>query len=285
MNLDHTLLRTFVAAVDTLSFTKAASIVHKSPATVSMQIAKLEERLECELFRRNTRNVVLTDAGEELLSYARRMLRLHDEAVEAIRRPDVSGSVTIAAPDDYISSILPPVLRRFGAIFPKVELTVICAQTTALIPQLQAGDIDLAIITETKGIAGELIRRERMVWISSPERQALQRSPLPVALFEPGSRARDVVISALNNAEITYRAAYSSLSQLGMMSIVEADLAIAAVVQSAAPKGFAQLGKVDGLPEIEALDVVLARGLRANTPQCDALADAILGTTSAALLV
>lgn len=285
MNLDHTLLRTFVAAVDTLSFTKAASIVHKSPATVSMQIAKLEERLECDLFRRNTRNVILTNAGEELLSYARRMLRLHDEAVEAIRRPDVSGSVTIAAPDDYISSILPPVLRRFGAIFPKVELTVICAQTTALIPQLEAGNVDLAIITETMGIKGQIIRREPMVWISSPERQALTRSPLPVALFEPGSRARDVVIAALNDADITYRAAYSSLSQLGMLSIVEADLAIAAVVQSAAPKGFSRLGAADGLPEIQALDVVLTRGLRGNTPPCDALADAILGTASATALM
>lgn len=285
MNLDHTLLRTFIAAVDTLSFTKAASVVHKSPATVSMQIAKLEERLECNLFKRDTRNVTLTNAGEELLTYARRMLQLHDEAVEAIRRPDVSGSVTIAAPDDYISSILPPVLRRFGAVFPKVELTVICAQTTALVPQIRAGDVDLAIITETKGVDGELIRREPMVWISSPERQALQRSPLPVALFEPGSRARDVVVAALNNAEITYRAAYSSLSQLGMMSIVEADLAIAAVVQSAAPKTFSRLGKADGLPEIESLDVVLARGLRANTPPCNALADAILGTASATTLV
>lgn len=285
MNLDHTLLRTFVAAVDTLSFTKAASIVHKSPATVSMQIAKLEERLECDLFRRNTRNVILTNAGEELLSYARRMLRLHDEAVEAIRRPDVSGSVTIAAPDDYISSILPPVLRRFGAIFPKVELTVICAQTTALIPQLEAGNVDLAIITETMGIKGQIIRREPMVWISSPERQALTRSPLPVALFEPGSRARDVVIAALNDADITYRAAYSSLSQLGMLSIVEADLAIAAVVQSAAPRGFSRLGAADGLPEIQALDVVLTRGLRGNTPPCDALADAILGTASAPALM
>lgn len=285
MTLDHALLRTFIATVDTLSFTKAASVVNKSPATVSMQIAKLEERLECDLFKRDTRNVLLTNAGEELLSYARRMLRLHDEAVEAIRRPDVSGSVTIAAPDDYISSILPPVLRRFGAIFPKVELTVICAQTTALVPQLRAGDIDLAIITETKGVEGELIRREPMVWISSPERQALHRSPLPVALFEPGSRARDVVIDALNDAEITYRAAYSSLSQLGMMSIVEADLAIAAVVQSAAPKAFTRLGKADGLPEIQALDVVLARGLRANTPPCDALADTILGIASATALV
>lgn len=280
MDLDHVLLRTFVAAVDTLSFTKAASIVHKSPATVSMQIAKLEERLECELFKRDTRNVVLTNTGEELLLYARRMLQLHDQAVEAIRRPDVSGAVTIAVPDDYISSILPPVLRRFGAMFPKVELTVICAQTTALVPLLEAGEVDLAIVTGTKGIKGEIIRREKMVWISSPERRALNRTPLPVALFEPGSRARDVVISALNDEEITYRAAYSSLSQLGMLSIVEADLAIAAVVESAAPGNFSRLTEADGLPEIAPLDVLLSRGLHANTPPCDALADAILGRTT-----
>ncbi len=182
IELDPSLLRTFVAAVDIMSFSKAASLVHKSPATVSMQIAKLEERLDTVFFIRDTRNLRLTQSGEELLGYAQRMLRLQDEAIEAIRRPDLEGSVTIGAPDDYIGNFLPPVLRRFGVLFPKVELNVICTQTTALMPMIQSGEIDLAVITRTAGCVGEIIRREPMVWISSKEKEALERTPLPVAL-------------------------------------------------------------------------------------------------------
>ena len=81
IELDPSLLRAFVAAVDMMSFSKAASLVHKSPATVSMQIAKLEERLDTVLFIRDTRNLRLTQSGEELLGYAQRMLRLQDEAI------------------------------------------------------------------------------------------------------------------------------------------------------------------------------------------------------------
>ena len=145
-------MRAFVAAVDMMSFSKAASLVHKSPATVSMQIAKLEERLDTVFFIRDTRNLRLTQSGEELLGYAQRMLRLQDEAIEAIRRPDLEGSVTIGAPDDYIGNFLPPVLRRFGVLFPKVELNVICTQTPALMPMIQSGEIDLAVITRTGGL-------------------------------------------------------------------------------------------------------------------------------------
>jgi len=278
IELDPSLLKTFVVAVDTMSFSKTASLVHKSPATVSMQIAKLEERLDTVLFVRDTRNLRLTRSGEELLGYAQRMLRLHDEAIEAIRRPDLEGSVTIGAPDDYIGNLLPPVLRRFGVLFPKVELNVICAQTTALIPMTQSGDVDLAVITRTTGCVGEIIRQEPMVWISSKEKDALERSPLPVALYEKGSEARIVTVAALRGANIHYRAAYSSFSHSALLAIVEAGLAVAAVVEMSAPPGFERLGQSDGLPTISPLDVMLIRSADSNRSPCDAIAEAILST-------
>ncbi|MCK7616089.1 LysR family transcriptional regulator, partial [Roseibium sediminicola] len=197
MQLDHTLLRTFLACVDAMSFSRVATCVHKSPATVSMQIQRLEQRIGKPLFLRDTRNLSLTGAGEELETYARRMLRLHDEAVAAFQRPEMEGTVTIGAPDDYIAAMLPDVLRRFGEQFPRVELNVVCAQSTALLPQVAAGDIDLAIVTRTGGTEGRQIRREPMVWIGSRDGRALSRDPLPVALYEPGSQARTVALAAL----------------------------------------------------------------------------------------
>lgn len=276
MQLDHTLLRTFIACVDAMSFTRAASMIHKSPATVSTQIARLEERIGVPLFLRDTRNLALTRAGEELEGYARRLLRLHDEAVEALSKPDMAGSVTIGAPDDFISTLLPPVLKRFGALFPRVEINVVCAQSTSLIPRIEKGEIDLAIVTRMSGMAGQLIRREPMVWIASADRQALERDPLPVALFEPGSPARAVALAALGHSNIRYRFAYASFSFLGMMTIVEAGLAVAAVAEMAAPADVARLCDKDGLPPVEPLDIVLVRSAGSNNAACDRLAEAIL---------
>lgn len=276
MQLDHTLLRTFLACVDAMSFSRAALRVHKSPATVSMQIQRLEERIGKPLFLRDTRNLALTGAGEELEGYARRILRLHDEAVAAFRRPEMEGRVTIGAPDDYIAAMLPDVLRRFGDLFPRVELNVVCAQTTALLPQVDAGDIDLAIVTRTGGTEGRLIRREPMVWIGSRDGRALERDPLPVALYEPGSQARTVALAALAGSGLAYRSAYSSFSHSALVTLVEAGLAVAAVAQMAVPPTVERLGKEANLPPVEPLDIILVRSKGGTSAPCEALSQALL---------
>ncbi|TYC80035.1 LysR family transcriptional regulator [Stappia sp. BW2] len=276
MQLDHALLRTFLACVDAMSFSRAATRVHKSPATVSMQIQRLEDRIGKPLFMRDTRNLALTRTGEELEGYARRILRLHDEAVEAFRQPEMEGAVTIGAPDDYIAAMLPDVLRRFASLFPRVELNVVCAQSTALLPQVDDGQIDLAIVTRTGGTEGRLIRREPMVWISSRDGQALERDPLPVALYEAGSQARAVTLEALGRSGLRYRSAYSSFSHSALVTLVEAGLAVAAVVQMAVPPTVERVDHDRGLPPLEPLDIILVRSKGAQSSACEALATALL---------
>ena len=257
--IDLDLLRTFVAAVDAMSFARAAQAVHRSPAAVSMQIRRLEETLGTALFERDTRNIRPTPAAETLLGYARRLLRLHDQAVEAIRRPDVTGKVTVAAPDDYALSLLPGPLRRFGALFPKVEVEAVCAQTPLLLPLLDAGSVDLAFVSRTRGVTGDLIRVEPMVWVAAPGSAAAARTPLPVALYEAGSPAQLRPVAALEAAGIAYRAAYSSPSLLGLLAMVEADLAVAALARCSVPASVMILDHRHGLPAIADLEVVLAR--------------------------
>lgn len=275
MELDHTLLRTFVACIDVMSFTRAASAVHKSPATVSTQIARLEAEIGAALFIRDTRNLALTRAGEELEAYARRILRLHDEAVEAFRKPDIAGSITIGAPDDYIAHLMPPVLRRFGQLFPRVAIKIVCAQSTALVPQIDRGEIDLAIVTRSRGMKGQLLRQEPMVWIASRDRIALERHPLPVALFEPGSQARAVVLAALTKSDIRFQPAYESFSLSALLTVVEAGLAVAAVTRMSVPSAVVELTQADGLPVMERLNVALIRSAGSNNPLCDFMEEAI----------
>lgn len=275
--LDLDWLRTFVAAVEGKSFTTAARRVHRSPAAVSMQIQKLEAVVGGPLFVRDTRNLALTATGDSLLTYARQALRLHDEAYARLRHPEVSGRVSIGAPDDYIASLLPPALRRFAAAFPAVEIELVCKPTTELVPMLAAGSLDLAFVTRTTGIDGAFVRLEPMDWVAAAGIDLLGRDPLPVALYEAGCGARLHTDLALERAGIVYRAAYSSPSLLGLMVVVEAGLAVAALARCSIPPTVRVLeGTI--LPAIDPLEIVLARSPSAHHPACDALSRIILET-------
>jgi DNA-binding transcriptional LysR family regulator len=236
---DVDLLRPFVAVVENGSFTKASVSVHRSQAAVSMQIKRLETMLGTTLFARNTRNLSLTRPGNTLLEYARRVLALHEEAWSAMVRPEVTGRVVLGAPDDYVSSLLSPVLRRFSNLYPHVEIEIVCAQSTSLAPMLADNRIDLAFVTRDRKLRGEFVRSEPMVWVgASVETPVLAVSPLPVGLYEPGCVARQHTLAALDGARIRYRAAFSSASLMGLVATVDAGLSVIALTIAACRRGW-----------------------------------------------
>jgi DNA-binding transcriptional LysR family regulator len=205
------------------------------------------------------------------------MLVLRDEAWASVVHPEVTGRVTIGVPDDYASSLLPPVLRKFSATYPRVEIQVIGLPSIALAPLLKNNTIDLACITRTKGVGGEFIRFEPMIWAgSAASRQVWKERPLPIAVFSEGSVARAHAISALQRANIPYRMSYESPSLVGLISMVDAGLAIAPLARCGVPERLIQLGQGEGLPRLAELEVVLARSSRSARPPCDFLAEQIL---------
>jgi DNA-binding transcriptional LysR family regulator len=275
--LDLDVMTMIVAVADTGNISRAAEVVHRSQSAVSMQIKTLETALGKPLFVRKPRNVVPTQDGEVLLTYARRMLALRDEAWAAVVRPDVTGRVSIGVPDDYASSLLPPILKKFSATYPKVEIRVVGLPSVALAPMVKDGSVDLVCATRIKGLSGEFIRLEPMEWAAAPGADEIWRErPLPIAVFLPGSVARENAIRSLERAKIPYRTSYESPSLLGLLSMAEAGLAIVPLAQCAVPAHFARLGRTHGLPEIPALEMVLARSTSSNRPPCDFLAEKIV---------
>src|ERR671924_507916 len=107
MSLDPDLLKAFVAVADHRSFTRAAVALNRTQSAVSMQVKRLEERLQAELFHRTKANVDLSSAGEGLLGYARRILALNDEAVGKLRERKIEGVVRLGVMDDYGTLIVP----------------------------------------------------------------------------------------------------------------------------------------------------------------------------------
>jgi DNA-binding transcriptional LysR family regulator len=258
--LDLTLLRSFIAVIECGSVQNAAARVGRSQSAVSMQIQRLEAEIGRSLFLRDGRTLRPNPAGEELLLHARRLLRLSDEALASLQRPEVAGVVRLGVPEDYAAYLLAPVLARFQQGFPLADIELTVEASPVLLRQIDAGQLDLALVTRDPRQPFAVLRRERFVWAAAAEYGAWARDPLPVALFEAGDIARRYAIEALQEADRPYRVVCSSRSLLGLVAVAQAGLAVVGLVESCIPPGLVQIGEPEGLPPLPMFDLSLVAG-------------------------
>lgn len=258
--LDADQLKTFVAIADTGSFTRAADIVHKTQSAVSMQMKRLEERVGRQLFGRDGRHAKLTEDGERLLDYARRIVRLNLECVATFAEADLKGRVRLGVPDDYADRYLPEILARFARSNPKAEVTVVCEPTPMLRERIEIGDIDLAIVThvENAGIA-EVIRIEPLLWVGSQRHELCSEEILPLALGRPTCNWRQAAIDGLERQGRRFRVLYASWNSTAVGAAVLAGLAVSVLPESAVRPGMRVLGVADGFPVLPTCRIGLLR--------------------------
>lgn len=252
-------LKCFVASVDAGSLSGAAAHVHRSQSAISMQLKKLEAAVGHPLLLRGPRQLQLTHEGQTLLGYARRMLDLQAEAQAALRDDVVTGLVRLGVPDDYASKYLTPVLRRFAPRHGGVEIQLDCEQSTALIPRVQRGELDLALVSRDHARRGTLLFHEPMVWVGAPQFDVWARSPLPIAVYEEASLGRRSAINALALQGRPYKVVYNSSSLAGQIAAVESGLAVAVLTQCSAPAHLQVLGLEQGLGPLEPMQVAVYR--------------------------
>jgi DNA-binding transcriptional LysR family regulator len=212
--LDLSLLRSFVAVIDCGRIQLAAARVGRSQSAVTMQIKRLEEDVGRPLFQREGRNLRPNSAGEDLLLRARRLLRLSDEAMASLRRPQAAGVVRLGMPEDYAARLVAPTLTRFAQEFPLAEIELTFDSSPFLLRHLETGKLDLALVAREPRQPPAVSRRGRFVW-AAPDHAVWLRDPLPVALFEAGDIAPRIAVEALQGADRPYRVVSSSHSLLG----------------------------------------------------------------------
>lgn len=276
--LDPDQLKTFVAIAETGSFTKAAEVVHKTQSAVSMQMKRLEERVGRPVFVRDGRASRLTEDGERLLDYARRIVKLNMEAVSSFADAELSGRVCLGVPDDYADRYLPDIMARFSRTHPSVELTVICEPTAELVQYIASGTIDLAIITATEITSrnAHVIRRERLLWVSSARHAAHLETQVPLALGRPTCQWREIAVSRLAGAGRGHRILYTSPNCGAVVAAVLSGLAVSVLPESALRTGMRVLGAAEGYPPLPPCDIGLLRNRHEPSPLADALAQHIV---------
>ena len=274
--LDIDQLRTFVAIADTGSFTRAADIVHKTQSAVSMQMKRLEERLGRPIFQRDGRASRLTDEGDRLLDYARRIVRLNSECLASFAEAELVGRVRLGLPDDYADRYLPEILARFARSNPRAEVTVSCEPTPNLIDRVQSGDLDLAIIThvDRRG-PSEIVRVEQLLWVTSSRHAVHEETPVPLALGRPNCDWRQSATEALESIRRPFRIQYVSWHSTAVGAAVLAGLCISVLPESAIRAGMRILGPSDGYPALPSCKIGLIRSRHEDNPLADALGDHI----------
>jgi DNA-binding transcriptional LysR family regulator len=277
--LDTDQLRSFLAIVDSGSFTKAAERVHKTQSAVSMHVRRLEEQLGCALFVKQGRGARLTAEGEKLVDFARRIIQVEAGAVAALSRKGLRGTVRLGIPDDYAESFLAEILSRFNRRHPLVEVSVVCEASQELAAQVFAGALELALVTDHPGLRGfEVLREEPLVFVGSERLRLEDGEPVPLALGSATCLWRRATDEALAAARRPTRGLFFSKNYSAIGTLVRAGLAVTTLPASMAGDGLRILGREEGMPELPLTRMGLIHSAGRPTEEAKALAEAIRTT-------
>ena len=273
--LDLDLLRSFVSVVDSGGFTRAGERVHRTQSTVSQQIKRLEDDIGQPLLNRTGKDVTPTEAGERLLSYARRLLSLAEEARDVMARPGHEGAVRLGIPEDFAAYRLAKLLATFSRARPGLRLDVRADQSMYLRRDLERGELDLALLKRDAGEKGGIaVWPERVHWVTSkthPIDSAAIRS-VPLIGFPAGCLYRARAIHAIESAGRPWHMAYTSSSLAGIQAAVAAGLGLSILSEMAFQSDHRVLTAKDVVAPIDKTEVALV-GSPGASPATLRLAD------------
>ena len=256
-NLDLTALRSFKTVAEVGGVTRAAGQLHLTQSAVSMQLKRLEESMGIDLLDRSARQIALTPQGEILLSYARRLLALNDEAWGRLTDSGYEGEINFGVPHDVIYPHIPHVLRRFAAEFPNVKVNLMSSYTTSLKAGFEAGEIDVIMTTERGGpVDIKPLLQQQLVWVGARDGRAWKQRPIRIA-SHAACAFRPISQEALDVANIPWEMGVETDSSETVEASLLADLAIEARLSG---RMFEELEEIDHggvLPEMPMFNVHL----------------------------
>lgn len=276
-NLDLTALRSFVTVAERGGVTRASGFLNLTQSAVSMQLKRLEEALGLSLIDRSARTVALTDTGQQLLGYARRILDLNDEAISRMTDDAYRGEIVLGVPHDIIYPAIPAILRRMSLDFPQMQVRLHTLYTRRLKEMFAQGECDFILTTEdTAGEGGETLVTRPLIWIGAAGGAAYRERPLPVAfcntcIFRAGA------LRSLDEAGIPWRFAVDSDSDRAIDVTVAADLGVHAVIEGMQPPFTERLGPGCGLPDLKSQNINMYRADGARGEVADAMAELLRG--------
>jgi DNA-binding transcriptional LysR family regulator len=268
-NLDLDTLRTLAVAADLGGYGQAAARLGRTPSAISLQMKRLQEDVGASLFRKEGRGVALTEAGEIVLRYGRRMLAMNDELLDTIRGASLAGNVRLGCSQDFAETVLPDVLSQFTKLYPLVQMEVRIEGNAALVEAVHKNQLDLALaVGQAEHPTAEILGELELVWIAGQEFTSRLDQPLPLVLLGPQCAYRREAIQRLDDAKLPWRIAAVSPSLAGLWATAIGGLGITARSSLGLPAKLVWDREMFDLPTLPTFPVTLHA-------QPDALSDAV----------
>jgi DNA-binding transcriptional LysR family regulator len=228
-------IETFRAVAEELSFSRAATKLGYVQSSVSAQVSALERELGVPLFDRLGRRIALTDAGEVMFAYSGKLLTLADQTREAVvdagvGSGEVTGSLTVSAPETLLTYRLPKLLTLFHERHPKVRLSVRPSAIGRLVGSarkaIEEGKVDVAFVldeplgerAQSADLAVETLVAEN-VSVVAPTSHALASSS---AVLVHDLRGETVLLPEAPESGCAYRGQFER--QLGSAGVVPPEM-------------------------------------------------------------
>ena len=274
-NLDLTALRSFVTVAETGGVTRASGLLNVTQSAVSMQLKRLEDSLGQRLLDRSHRSVSTTAAGDQLLSYARRMLELNDEALRRLTDTGYQGELTLGVPHDIVYPAIPHILQRIATEFPRIKVNLLSGYTRMLKETFDRGECDFILTTEDGCDAGgETLIEKPLVWVGAPGGSAWRERPLRLA-FCTHCSFRGPTQRRLDAAGIPWEMAVESESERTVEATVSADLAVQVVMEGTEPAHCEPIRHGGALPALKSQKINLYVAETSRGPAAEAMVEMI----------
>jgi DNA-binding transcriptional LysR family regulator len=226
---------------------------------VSQQIRRLEETLGHPLLHRSGKQATPTKQVERLVTYARRILALEQEARDVVAKPASDGVVRLGLPEDFAAYRLTELLSEFARSRPGLRLDVHCGLSRAYAPRVGTRRLDVALFKRDAGETGAIaVWPERLRWVTSRRHPIdLRRNPLPLVMFERGCLYRHRMIHAIEAAGRAWHIAYTSPNLPGIQAAVSVGLGVSILPEVAISDDHRVLKSVDGFPSVTNTEIAL----------------------------
>jgi DNA-binding transcriptional LysR family regulator len=254
-NIPTDLLRTLIAVVDQRSFTKAAARLGVTQPAVSAQIKRLQFLLGAELFDRSVQGVSLTQQGETVVTYARRLLSINDQIVQiGGNGPRPELVIRVGTPSDFIASTLPATLAQFRERWPDVRFIVRTDYYEPLARQLHSGEIDLFIgLSNTPPDEARHSRVQEVVWVHSNATRIDPNRPVPLVSHGEGSVYHQLAVAALKAAGRDWEDVFIGPSFTSLTNALNAGLGVMAITRRRAIEAGVAIWENAPLPKLPVL--------------------------------
>ncbi len=277
--LDPDSLQVLKTVADLNGVTRAAEQLGLSQSGVSHRIRRLEDSIDRQLLRRAPGEPLLTEDGEKLLFYARRILDLHDEALAAMGAQPLSGQIRLGLTEDTTSRGLARIIGRFARRFPDVAIRAHVAQSLQLSREVKESRVDLAVMQVFQSdieLEDAVLGTDDVLWVRARDLAPKTVRPLPFVAFDQACFFRHWALESAAGATRDLETVLECASIDGVCSAVEAGLGYA-LINRRYLRPTMEVTRPDGweTPPPVAYVARPRRGLRAERKAVGALIEAV----------